>query len=825
MKVSYEWLKTMVAVPDDPADLVRAYTRTGTEVEGVETIGANLDHVVTGQILTKEKHPDSDHMWVTTVDVGRANVDKDGNPVPLQIVCGAQNFEAGDHNVVALVGAELPGDVHIKKSKLRGVESCGMNCSERELGLGGDHAGIMILPPDAPIGMPIGQYLGTSDTVIECEITPNRGDCESMWGMARETGAVLDEDWTPEVPHIEHEDASSPAADKVAVTIEDPELCSRYVARVVSGVKIAPSPEWLAKRIIAAGSRPINNVVDVTNYVMYLTGQPLHAFDLGTLTRGEDGRAHIVVRAARAGEHITTLDGQDRALTPDMCVITDDGATPIALAGVMGGADSEITDATVDVLLESAAFSSAHTSRTSRNLQLFSEAAMRYERTVDPQGCARAADIAAALFEQVCGATVCAGAVDAYPAPATQPTLTLRCERLRAMMGAPITDEFAAHALTRLGCEVTPGTEPHTLSVVPPSFRPDLPREIDLYEEVVRLWGEGDIAATLPAAKNHAGGLNEEQHRHRRVCETLRACGLNETITYNFVPTDDLERLHMGEEGRGQAVRLMTPMSADWAVMRRSLIPGLLRSVSYNQHHGEHNVALYETGRLYFGREGKAQPKERMHVAAVLAGSWAQDGWNASHPQLDFFDAKGVVESLLGAMRVEKVRYRAVDAANEAFGFAQPGRAAEVLAGGAVLGWIAELHPAVLAAWDVEAPVAAFELDLEALIKASHDELPYKDVPTLPAVEMDLALIVDESVSCERLLQVIGSAGGKHLADARLFDVYRDPKHVGVGKKSMAFALQYRADDHTLTSQEAEELHGKLVQKVCRATGAQVRGE
>lgn len=823
MKVSYEWLKTMVAVPDDPAELVAAYTRTGTEVEGVEVVGANLDHVVTGQILTKEKHPDSDHMWVTTVDVGRANLDKDGNPAPLQIVCGAQNFEAGDHNVVALVGAELPGGVVIKKSKLRGVASCGMNCSERELGLGGDHAGIMILPSDAPVGMPIGQYLGITDTVLECEITPNRGDCESMWGMARETGAILDEPWTPEVPQIASEDAGSPAAEKVGVEIEDPERCQRYVARVVSGVKIGPSPEWLARRVIAAGSRPINNVVDVTNYVMYLTGQPLHAFDLGKLSRGQDGRAHIVVRAAREGELIITLDGQQRQLTPDMTVITDAGQTPVALAGVMGGANTEIDDTTVDVLLESAAFSSAHTSRTSRNLQLFSEAAMRYERSVDAQGCARAADIAAALFEQVCGATVCAGAVDVYPAPRALPTLELRCERLRAMMGAPITDEFAAHALERLGCTVTPTDEPHVLCVVPPSFRADLPREIDLYEEVVRLWGEGDIEATIPAAKNHAGGLTPEQRRVRRVCETLRACGLSETISYSFVPADDLERLRMGEEGRGCAVRLMNPMSSDWEVMRRSLIPGLLRSVSYNQHHGTRNVALYETGRLYFGRPGKAQPKERTHVAGVLAGAWDEDGWNASHPQLDFFDAKGVVETLLAALRVEKVRYKAADP--EQFGFAQPGRVAEVMAGGATLGWICELHPAVLAAWDVEAPVAAFELDLEALLKVSHDELPYRDVPTLPAVEMDLALIVDEEVSCERLLQVIGSAGGKQLTQARLFDVYRDPKHVGVGKKSMAFALEYRADDHTLSTQEAEELHARLVSKVCRAVGAQVRGE
>lgn len=821
MRVSYEWLKTMVDVPNDPADLVAQYTRTGTEVEAVETVGAALDHVVTGQVLTKEPHPDSDHMWVTTVDVGSANVDEQGNPAPLQIVCGAQNFNAGDHIVVALIGAELPGGVKIKKSKLRGVESRGMNCSQRELGLGGDHAGIMILPPDAPIGMPIGQYLGISDVVLDCEITPNRADCLSMIGMARETGAILDEDLHVELPAPVEGDVA--ARDKVDVRIDDPELCQRYVARVVSGVKIGPSPDWLARRVTAAGSRSINNVVDVTNYVMYLTGQPLHAFDLGKLSRDEQGRAHIVVRAAREGESIETLDGVVRELTSDMCLITDNGEVPVGLAGVMGGANSKIDEGTVDVLLESAAFASGHISRTSRNLQLFSEAAMRYERIVDPQGCPAAADIAAALFAEVCGATVCSGRVDVYPAPAEPVTLQLRCERLRAMMGAPISDEFATHALTRLGCEVRPGAGEHVFEVVPPSYRPDLPREIDLYEEIVRLWGMGDVEPTLPAARNHAGGLTVEQARRRRIAATLRACGLSETISYNFVPEDDLARVRMEDESRGIPVRLMNPMSADWAVMRQTLICGLLRSVSYNQKHGVPNVALYEIGRVYHGRAGKAQPKERECVSGVLAGAWDVDSWSEKHAPLDFFDAKGVVENLLEALHVEKVRYRAAD--EKIGGFAQPGRVAEVLAGGAVLGWIAELHPSMLAEFDVEAPVAAFELDLEALLRVSNAELPYRDIPTLPAVEMDLALVVDEDVTCERLMQVIGSAGGKNLSSVRLFDVYRDEKHVGVGKKSMAFSLEYRAQDHTLTSEEAEGLHEKLVSKVCRATGAQVRGE
>ena len=822
MRVSYEWLGSMVDLPADVNDLVREYTRTGTEVEAVETVGASLDHVVTAKVLTKVAHPDSDHMWVTTVDVGANNVDENGDPTPLQVVCGAQNFQVGDHIVTALEGAVLPGDFKIKKSKKRGVVSYGMNCSAAELGLGAASDGIMILPEDAPVGVPAAQYLGVADTVVDCEITPNRPDCLSVIGMARETAAVLDERMHVELPQVA-EESGAPAADVVDVTIDDPELCQRYVARVVRGVKIGPSPEWLARRLVAAGSRPINNVVDVTNYVMYLTGQPLHAFDLGKLSRGEDGRAHVVVRAAREGEHVTTLDGVDRALTPDMAVITDAGRTPVALAGVMGGENSQIDEGTVDVLLESAAFSAGHTSRTSRNLQLISEASMRYERTVDREGCALAADVAAALFASVCGATVAPGRVDVYPAPFEPARLTLRCERLRAMMGAPITDEFAVAALERLGCAVTPTDAASVFEVVPPSFRPDLPREIDLYEEVVRLWGEGDIQATLPAAKNHRGGLTAEQRRLRETGAVLRACGLNETVNYNFVADDDLARVRMDDGTRGDKVRLMSPMSADMAVMRQTLIPGLLRNVAFNHAHGVPNVALYEIGRVYFGRPGKAQPKERTLVAGALTGAWREDGWNVRDAPLDFFDAKGVVENLLDAMRITKVRYRAADP--EAMPFAQPGRVCEVVAHGAVLGWVAELHPAMLADFGVEGAVAAFELDLEAIISQARAELPYEDVPQLPAVSMDLALVVDEDVTCERLMQVITSAGGKNLDAVHLFDVYRDPEHVGVGKKSMAFSLQWRAPGRTLTSEEAEALHARLVKKVCGATGAKVRGE
>lgn len=818
MRVSYEWLKDMVDVPEDPKDLVKEYIHTGTEVEAVEKVGADLEHVVTGKVLTKVPHPDSDHMWLTTVDVGMKNVDKDGKPEPLQIVCGAQNFNAGDHIVVAMIGAHLPGDVKIKKSKLRGVESYGMNCSERELGLGSDHSGIMILPGDAPVGVDFTDYYGISDTVVDCEITPNRPDCLSMEGMAVETSAIFDEDTHITEPQIKSEIATR-AEDLVDVTIADSALCQRYVARVVKNVKIGPSPEWLARRVEAAGSRTINNVVDVTNYVMYLTGQPLHAFDLNKLGV-RDGKRHIVIRAAKDGEKATTLDHTDRDLTSDMIVITDDGKTPVALAGVMGGLNSEIDDNTTDVLLESACFDKGHISRTSRNLDLMSEASIRFERQVDAAACSRIADIAAALFEECCGAEVCTGKVDNYPAPVEPAHIHLRTQRVCALSGADIEPDFMAQRLRRLGCAVTPAED--GFDVVAPTNRPDLTREVDLIEEILRLWGEDEVEATLPAARNHAGGLTVDQQRIRKIGATLRALGLSETQTYNFADARDLERLHMSEKGRGIPVQIINPLVADQSQMRRSMLPGLLRSVEYNISHGEKNIALYEIGRVFFGYEHKSQPDEPRFVCGVMSGAWDDDQWNRKYPKLNFFDAKGVVQELLKTLRITKVRYKVAD--QEEYGWLQPGCAAEIYAhGGELIGWVGNIHPEVLQNFEVEQDVVAFELSVEALLRLAKRELPYQEVPTLPGVSVDLAIVVDEDVTAETVEQRIQSAGGKLLADVRLFDVFRDKQRVGEGKKSLAFSLTYRAADHTLTSDEVEKAHDRLVKKVMRAVNGEVR--
>lgn len=824
MRVSYSWLKTLVNVPVPAPALANRLALTGTEVDSIDTVGADLDGVVIGHILTREKHPDADTLWVTTVDVGADE--------PLQIVCGAPNFVAGDKVPVACVGTVLPDGRTIKKSKLRGVVSCGMNCSGAELGISADAHGLLILPEDAPVGMPIAQYLGVADTVLDCDVTPNRPDCLSMHGMAREVGAMYDLDTTPE--DFELTEGGESATDLVEVTVDDAELCSRYTARVIRGVKVGPSPEWLVKRVTAAGARPINNVVDVTNYILFSLGQPLHAFDLGRFPKMTDGKAHMVVRAAHDGEPFTTLDGTPRELTGDMTVIAagtsdvDGAATlvassvPVALAGVMGGLDSEVTDATVDVLLESAAFSSAHTSRTSRNLALVSEASIRYERGVDDNTCADFSAQAASLIAQITGGTVCAGIVDVYPLCTEPNHLILRIARLQALLGAPVPEADITRILTRLGCSIKLGEKPGELAVSTPTFRPDLPREIDLYEEVLRLWGMDRVQSTLPGGPKRIGGRTPEQVRVDHVGITLRAAGLNETLTYSFTPADDLDRLRMPEGGRGMAVELMNPMSTEQSVMRRSIVPGLLRSVASNQAHGVSDVHLYEMGRVFAGSEGHELPHEHKLVAGVLTGAWVEPGWNQTPATLDFFDAKGVLENLFRELAIPKVRFKALDP--EKAPWLQPGRAAEVLSGGRQLGWVGEVHPLALEAFDVKGAVAAFELSEEGLLACARASREYVDVPHFPAVSVDLALVVDETVTAERVEQAITSAGGKILESIRLFDVYRDENHLGAGKKSLAFSLTFRAEDRTLTSDEVDKAYDRLVRKVCGAVGGEVRG-
>lgn len=804
MRVSMKWLKELVDVDLQPVALAERLDMTGTAVESIRTAGESMDNIVVGLIAEMTRHPEADKLWVTKVDVGDGTM--------RTIVCGAQNFGAGDKVPVALVGAVLPGDFKIKKAKLRGVVSEGMNCSAKELGLGEDHDGLLILPPDAPVGMPFSEYRGLSDAILELEVTPNRPDCLSVAGVAREVGAVLKQ--AAKMPSQAPDESGQPAASVCAIDIEDEELCYRYTGRVIRGVKVGPSPEWLAERVTAAGARPINNVVDVTNYVMFELGQPLHAFDLDTLATGVDGRRAVTVRRARAGERLMTLDGIDRELTPEMLMIADPSG-PIALAGVMGGASTEVSEHTVDILLESACFAPASVSRTSRSLGLVSEASLRFERVVDRTGCLTALDRAAALIAELGGGEVAPGAIDVYPVVHEQLSVTLRRARLGALVGEELPAEDVVGILQRLGCTVSTVDESFTVEV--PSFRPDLGREIDLIEEILRVWGMERIKSTLPRGGGRAGRLTAGQRWRERIGTTLRASGLNETMTYAFADPSDLDRCSMAIAEGELLVELLNPMSGEQAVLRRSLLPGLLRSVSLNQRRGVTDIHLYEMGSVFVTAEGRKQPKEREMAAGVLTGSWNQAQWNAPSVALDFFDGKGVLETLAADLSIERFKLRPTE-----LGWLQPGRAADVLVGGEVVGWLGEVHPLVLRAFEAEAPVVAFEIDLARLIHVAREAKALVEPPRFPAVELDIAVVVPEDVTAEKLEQTIRSAGGKLLESVRLFDVYRG-KGVPEGKKSLAVALVYRAPDRTLTAEEVDTAHSKLVRKVLGALGGELR--
>lgn len=811
MRVSLEWLSTLVELTMPVEQLCDRLDMTGTKVEAVHTLGAALEGVVVGQVLVKEQHPDADKLSYCTVDVGAAE--------PLKIVCGAQNFRAGDKVPVACVGAELPGGITIKRAKLRGLESEGMMCSPTELEVGGDASGLLILPADAPVGMPFAQYQRLADTVLELEVTPNRPDCLSMVGVAREVAAISGVAY--EVPEGTPAEAGAPAAEVASVQIDDAALCPRYTARVIRGVKVGPSPEWLARRIAATGTRPVNNVVDVTNYVMYELGQPLHAFDMQKIAK-RAGVAAITIRAAREGETVRTLDGQDRALATDTLLITDDSG-PIALAGVMGGESTEVSEETVDVLLESACFNTSSISRTSRRLGLISEASLRYERGVDPDLAARASARAAALIAEVAGGTVAPGIVDEYPGKAEPLVVRLRPERANAVLGTGLSADEMTRLLVPLGIEIT--SEGSALRAVVPTFRPDLTREIDVIEEVARLFGLENIPSTRPGGRQRIGGRTPSQRFRTRLGAAMRAAGLDEHVGYSFGDRADLARLGWELAPDEVLVELINPMSEEQAQLRWTLAPSLLRALSNNQRRGNPDVHLYEMGGVFMTAEGRKQPKERLMLGGALAGSWRKAAWNEPARSLDFFDGKGVLETVFAAAKAGRWTLRAADRP-----WLQPGRSADIIVGSDVVGWIGEVAPSALEAFEVAGPVVLFELSVVALEKAASKEVTYADVPRYPALALDVALVVDEDVTAERLTGAIRSAGGPLLESVRLFDVYRDADDVPVeqrrlpsGKKSMAFSLTYRAGDRTLSDEDVRPVHEKLLRKVAGAVGAEVR--
>ncbi|HTN50889.1 MAG TPA: phenylalanine--tRNA ligase subunit beta [Anaeromyxobacter sp.] len=805
MRLSLKWLSEYVAVPS-PEEVARRLTAVGLEVEAVERTGTGLAGVVAARIVASEKHPNAEKLSVTRVDRGAGE--------PLQVVCGAKNYQVGDVVPLATVGTTLPGGVRIEKAKLRGVESAGMLCSARELGLSEDASGLLILPAEVEPGTPVAEALGLDDVLLEVNVTPNRPDALSHVGIARELAALLDGKVRLPAPRLAEGGGS--AADAVKVRIEAPEKCARYAARVIEGVRIGPSPLWLARRLESCGVRSISNVVDATNYVLLELGHPLHAFDLEKVAGRE-----IVVRTARPGERLTTLDGKERALDPDDLLIAD-RERGSALAGVMGGGDSEISAGTTRVLLESAWFQPATVRRTSRRHGLKTEASFRFERGADPGMVIPAIDRCAALIAELAGGTVRAGVVDAHPRKVEAPAVALRWSRPAEVLGLEVPRERAREILLRLGFQER-SSDGEAVTWQVPSWRADVSIEEDLIEELVRTLGYDAIPETLPSIAVGTPADAADAEGVARVRAALEAAGFSEAVNFSFVAARDLEPLggsvEIGDGSRrALGVALKNPISADLAVMRTSLVPSLLRNAAHNRRQRVEDVRLYELARIYRpgARPADEPSAEARHLAGVLLGRRSPVGWAVGGDAVDFSDAKAAVTAVLEALGIAGAAWSAPGE-----GWLHPRTSATVRAGGVALGSVGELHPRVAEAFELPRGVLAFELSLDALAGAARLVPQHRHIPRLPAVLRDLAVVLDEAVAAAAVEAVVRE---EPLVEAvTLFDVYRGAP-LPPGKKNLAFAITYRAPDRTLTDAEADATHGRIVQRLGERLGAELRG-
>ena len=784
MRVPVSWLREYVSFDMPVAELGELLSLTGTKLEALHRRGvpaAALENFRIGRVVSRDQHPNADRLSLCQVDVGEGE--------PRQIVCGASNFAAGDTVAVALPGAVLPDGTKLKKAKLRGVESDGMMLSERELELSSEHAGIMVLPPDWPVGEPLAQHLAIADDVLEFEITSNRPDCQNVYGIAREVSAVLDTDlagWPGAEPAASGIDSVD---DHVTARIDAPDMCPRWAGRVFADVRVGPSPPWLKARIVAAGMRPISNVVDITNYVMLEIGEPTHAFDLEKVAGRE-----IIVRRAKDGERVVTLDGQERTLDHDVLVIAD-AEKPSAVAGLMGSEWSEVGDDTTMVLLECANFDGPTTQASSVRLGLRTEGSSRWEKGLDPHLVPHALALASQLMVELCGARLVPGTIDLHDELPSPPVAPLRKQRLERVIGASYTDAEIERSLTRLGYEPRDG------GWAVPSWRAqDTTREIDLIEEVARVVGLDRVPTEMPPHADAVGNLGADERFRRHLVDVLRGAGLSESVTLGFWEPDTADRLRLdADDVRRAAVPVQNPMTADQSLLRTMVFPGLLHSVQRNLAAGAESVALFEVAQVSLPSDGEL-PDQPRRVAGVLAGHGA-----------GYLELKGVVEALYRSLHAELAVER------EPEPFLHPGRSARSDAG-----FLGELHPLVAEAFGIEATVAVFELDVATLSALRPGVAAYRDVTSFPPLRQDIAVAVGEAVAAAEVVAAAREAGGPELVGAEVFDVYRGPQ-VGEGRKSMALHLVFQATDRTLTDAEGDAARNRIVEALAERFGAELR--
>jgi phenylalanyl-tRNA synthetase beta chain len=803
MRVPLAWLRSYCD-PGLPAEQVAdVLTMAGVKLERLHRTGVgDVGGFLTGRVLEAERHPDADRLTVCRVDVRRGE--------PRTIVCGAPNVAAGQTVAVALPGAVMPDGSILGEAKLRGVESSGMILAEDEVGIGEDHKGIMVLPGELPVGAPLADHLPIADDVLEIEITPNRPDAMGVYGVARDlhavTAAPLAADPTAPDAEPRGDDA---AGDHISIEI-DPEICLRFTARVFEDVKIGPSPLWLKQRLMAAGQRPISNVVDITNYVMLTCSQPLHAFDLDRVRGGR-----IEVRRAREGETMVTLDDVERTFNPEAALVCD-GEGPSGIAGIMGGQISEVSEGTTRVLMEAATWVGPNIMRTSKALALRTEASARFEKQLHPELAMAGQRLAARLMVELCGARMVPGTVDVYPSPVEPHDARLRHERMEKILGERIEPGVVEAILGRLGFEAV-GDRWR----VPPWRDSDVRREADLIEEVARIHGLDKLPTTLPARPQAVGRLTPSQRLRRRLEDLLRDRGLAECVSYSFTSPAAVERLRLGEI---ELLRLDNPLSEAQSLMRPLLLPGLLDAARHNAAHGRPAVRLFESAHVYLPSEpldaapaeapsGRLPAHERHHLAVLLTEA-APGGWRSEARPADFHVARAVLEAVLDTAGLEW------SAGEGGPPFLHPGRAATVIGPGErELGWLGELHPLVAREWEVAGPVAAFELDVDALVDLTAGRQDtYSDVPSFPSVLQDIAVAVAEDVPAADVVRAVRAGGGELLAGVRLFDLYRG-EQAGEGNKSLALRLEFRAPDRTLTDEEVAEQRAAIERELGQVGG------
>jgi phenylalanyl-tRNA synthetase beta chain len=796
MKASLNWLREYVDITLPVAELSKKLTMSGTEVAGAVSVGG-WESIVVGEVVAIEPHPHADRLWLATVDVGTER---------LTSVCGAPNLKLGQKVAFARLGAQLlnpdTGEpFKLKKARIRGVSSEGMICSERELGISERHAGIMVLPADAPLGLTLDDYLG--DTILDLDITPNRPDCLSIIGVAREIAALTGQ--TVRLPQVSYDEVGELIEGKASAEIIDPDLCPRYCASLIINVRVGPSPSWLEQRLLACGMRPINNVVDVTNYVMLEHGQPLHAFDYHKLAQ-----RRIIVRRAKEGEFITTIDAVERGLTSDMLVIAD-GEGAVAIAGVMGGGESEVTEETTTVLIESANFNPASIRRTSMALRLRTEASLRFEKGISPELPLSALKRATQLMAALSGGKIAKGIIDVYPGRVEPKPILLTTRQVRRILGVDISLEQRIKVLAFLGfdCQVVGGDE---LWVTVPYWRTDVRLADDLVEEIARILGYDELPTTLPSGALPRYQPDAMWTLRERVSQILVGCGMQEVITYSLTSLEVMSKVV--PQSQLTPLRVANPITAGQEYLRITLRANLLAALAANEKHEENSIRLFEVGKVYLPRE-EDLPQERHMVAGVLSGPRLDCNWHGEGGALDFFDAKGVLETLFHRLGIAASFEPTLD---ESF---SPGKGAQIVVQGQSVGVLGELHPRVLDSFDISSrPVYLFEIDLERLLPLVLKPPKYRPISRFPATLRDIALVVDEAIPSKKVNDIIQSF--PLVVSVILFDVYTG-EQVPQGKKSLAFRILYQSLDRTLTDEEVNRAQGEILERLHRDLGAILR--